>query len=148
MMDSDTAQGRDQSPRQPQLVKPAGTLDVLGWTAELEFSTPGSLSFRLWRKMRGGDLLEIGWLEIHYPCDSKPRVQIRSEISLDAMARLATMEHPQRTRVLEQAVIDVLRQCGISADETYMAVFFSCESEPLIVAFGESDDDEAWVCWS
>ena len=147
MTTSNTDEGHDRPPSGSRLVNPPGSLEVLGWTGELEFSTPGSLFFRLWRDGRHGRL-EIGWLEIHYPCDPSPRVQIQSEISQDALARFTTMDHQDRNSTLEQGVIDAFHQCGIPRDESYCATFFTCKSEPLVVSSGESEEDEGLVCWS
>jgi len=146
MTTSDTDEGHDRPPSGTRLLNPRGPLEVLGWIGELEFSSPGSIGFQLWREGRGR--LEIGSLELHYPCDPEPRVRIQLDISEDAMARFTTMDHQQRTTMLEQAVVDVLRQCGIPADETCTAAFFSRESEPLVVSSGDLDEDQALVCWS
>jgi hypothetical protein len=110
-----------------------GYLDL---TAKVEFKSPSSISFdigRLSNTLRlpadeddkevvfSGErpfvFTVIGWIDVHHPCDGHIKTQLR--IRIPAKYHLV-----EQMKSIIQRVFEVL---DIPLDETYEAVFFTCD---------------------
>jgi hypothetical protein len=99
------------------------TFTVLDLTARLSFKTASSLSFFLERQSKS--LLptrQIGWIDLHFPCDGHIKLQIRISLPSDY--------HSADTfRTIVSAAIAAT---GVPTNETYEAVLFGAAGVIMI----------------
>ncbi len=96
---------------------------VLDVTARLEFSTPSSKSFAFERYSKSlCPTLQLGWIEIHHPCEGHIRAHVRVSLPKD-------YHQPEK---MKQIVEALFVHAGIPADETYEAHFVSPAAQVII----------------
>ena len=88
---------------------------VLDLTARFSFKTESSISFSLERHSKG--LLptrQIGWIDLHYPCDGHIKVQVRISLPSEYHA-------DDKFRAIVTAIFAAV---SVPVDETWDAVLF------------------------
>lgn len=106
---------------------------LLDLTAKFAFKTSSSISFVIGRieNIRPDGtpdfvvsaFVEIGWIDVHHPCDSRVRVQIR----------IATPSNYHGFGCVEEMVGTICDVLSISRDETCEATVFSCDQVTAIL---------------
>ena len=77
-----------------RFAKPEDELSLLGLTARFAFKTASSISFEVgrWSHSRF-TFTHVGWIDVHHPCDSFTKAQVRICIPVDyhSFERMAAM---------------------------------------------------------
>ena len=104
------------------LHEPGERISLLDLEAQCSFRTDSSIAFMLGR-ISDSTFWEVGFVDLHYPCDGDVLAQIRVAISEEYCSF-------ERMRELVQQVFSAL---GIPADTTFHLNCFRYQSEFLIL---------------